>query len=225
MDLLKWIKSLDDLLFELMSWLVFWPLTLLRTLLGPLKMMRYADAQLSLPADEQYSEALSPPVFLLVTLLVSHLASVALGQPDAILESQHGLGTLISDDTEALGVRLAMFSVFPMIFSLFLLVARRSQVNRNSLRLPFYAQCYPAAAFAAALGVAAELQLLGIGPPGTSGLAILSAAVWLTVVEAIWMRKQHGMGRFAAIALAILGLFLAGTIVVITALVLASPPA
>ena len=43
MDFLKWIKSLDELLFELMSWLVVWPVTLVRTLLGPIAMMRYAD--------------------------------------------------------------------------------------------------------------------------------------------------------------------------------------
>jgi hypothetical protein len=219
MDLLKWIKSLDDLLFELMSWLVFWPLTLLRTLIGPLKMMRYADAQLALPEEEQYSEALSPPVFLVATLLVSHLVSVALGQPDEIIESRKGLGALVSDDTTALAVRLALFSAFPLIFSVLLLLVRQRKIDRISLRLPFYAQCYPAAVFAAAMAVAAEIALLGIGPSGASGLATIAAMLWLTVVEARWMRAEQGLGWISACALALCGVLLAGTLVVTVTLV------
>jgi hypothetical protein len=220
MDFLKWIKSLDDLLFELMSWLVFWPLTLVRTLFGPLTMMRYADAQLSLPEEEQYSEALSPPVFLVATLLVSHLVSIALGQPDEIVASRRGLGAMVADDTTALAVRLALFSAFPLIFSVILLVVRQRKIDRVSLRLPFYAQCYPAAVFAAVLAVAGEIILLGIGPPGTGGIVIIAAMLWLTVVEARWMRAVQGLGWISASALALCGLVLAGTLVVTVARVL-----
>lgn len=220
MDFLKWIKSLDDLLFEMMSWLVFWPLTLVRTLFGPLTMMRYADAQLALPEEEQYSEALSPPVFLVVTLLVSHLVSIALGQPDQIVASRSGLGAMVADETTALAVRLALFSAFPLIFSVILLLVRQRKIDRLSLRLPFYAQCYPAAVFAAALAVAAEISLLDFGPPGTSGVAIIAAMLWLTVVEARWMRAEQGLGWISACALALCGLLLAGTLVVTVTLVL-----
>lgn len=214
MDFLKWIKSLDDLLFELMSWLVFWPLTLVRTLLGPLTMMQYADAQLALPEEEQYSEALSPPVFLVATLIVSHLVSIALGQPDEIIQSRSGLGSMVADDTTALGVRLALFSAFPLIFSVIVLLARRQRIDRISLRLPFYAQCYPAAVFAALLGVAAEIRLLGIGPPQASGIETLAAMVWLLVVEARWMRSAHGLGWMSASIFALCGLLLAGALVI-----------
>lgn len=214
MDFLKWIKSLDDLLFELMSWLVFWPLTLMRTLFGPLKMMRYADAQLALPEEEQYSEALSPPVFLVATLLVSHLVSIVLGQPDEIVQSRSGLGAMVTDDTTALAVRLALFSAFPLIFSVILLLVRQRKIDRISLRLPFYAQCYPAAVFAAAIAVAAEIRLLGLGPPGTASIAIIAAMLWLTVVETQWMRAAQGLGWLSAFVLALCGLLLAGTLVV-----------
>lgn len=58
---MKWLNSLDELLYEVMSWLVFYPLTLWRTLLQPIGMMKYADRQLDLPEAEQYTDALSPP--------------------------------------------------------------------------------------------------------------------------------------------------------------------
>lgn len=220
MDFLKWIKSLDDLLFELMSWLVFWPITLVRTLFKPLTMMRYADAQLALPEEEQYSEALSPPVFLVATLLVSHLVSIAMGQPDQIVASRSGLGAMVSDDTTALAVRLALFSAFPLIYSVILLLVRQRKIDRINLRLPFYAQCYPAAVFAAVLAVAGEVSLLRIGPPGTAAIVIIAAMSWLTVVEARWLRAVQGLGWIGAIVLALCGLLLAGTLVVTVARVL-----
>lgn len=62
---MKWLNSLDELLYGVMSWLVFYPLTLWRSLVRPLATMDYADRQLSLPEAEQYADALSPPLFLL----------------------------------------------------------------------------------------------------------------------------------------------------------------
>ncbi len=57
MDFMKWLNSLDEHLFEVVSWLVFLPLTLLRTLVRLMAMMDYADEQLAQPDDEQYAAA------------------------------------------------------------------------------------------------------------------------------------------------------------------------
>lgn len=46
MDFLKLIQSLDELLYEIMSWLVFYPVTLWRTLTKPLTMMTYSETEL-----------------------------------------------------------------------------------------------------------------------------------------------------------------------------------
>jgi len=216
MDLLKWIKSLDDLLFELMSWLVFWPVTLLRTAARPIAMMRYADAQLTRPEEEQYDEALSPPVFLILTLIVVHLAALALGQPDEILANQRGLAKMVDNDTSAVAVRLVLFAAFPLIFAVMLVVSKQRKLNRRSLQLPFYAQCYPAAVFAATLAVAAQIGILKIGPSGLSALLLLAASLWLTVVEAIWLRRVHSFGWPGAVALAVIGMVL-GTATVLAA--------
>ena len=54
---MKWLNSLDEHLFEVVSWLVFLPLTLLRTLVRLMAMMDYADEQLAQPDDEQNAAA------------------------------------------------------------------------------------------------------------------------------------------------------------------------
>lgn len=60
MYFMKWLSSLDELLYEVISWLVFYPLTLWRTCTRPLGMMDYADAQLgALSAVRQPASASS----------------------------------------------------------------------------------------------------------------------------------------------------------------------
>jgi hypothetical protein len=91
MDFMKWINSLDEILYEVMSWLVFFPLTLWRSVTRPLGMMNYADDQLTLSDSEQYAAALSPPLFLALSLLTAHGFSLALEQVDKIVADRNGL--------------------------------------------------------------------------------------------------------------------------------------
>ena len=72
MDFMKIIESLDEALYTVMGWLVFYPLTLWRALVRPLAMMAYADREVSDAPDEQYDDAIRPPLFLFLTLLISH---------------------------------------------------------------------------------------------------------------------------------------------------------
>lgn len=51
MNFVQWLNSLDELLYELMSWFVFFPVTLWKVLRHPLAMMRYAEDQLKLDDD------------------------------------------------------------------------------------------------------------------------------------------------------------------------------
>lgn len=47
LDFMKLLKSLEELLYELVSWLLFYPLTMWRSVVRPLSMMRYADTELA----------------------------------------------------------------------------------------------------------------------------------------------------------------------------------
>ena len=118
MSFMAWLSSLDELLYELMSWILFLPITLWRTLRNPIAMMDYADAQLALPDEKlQYQGTLSPPLFLVLCLLVSHALSLALGESDAIVTSKHGLSGLVSDDTSALLLRIVLFGAFALFMA------------------------------------------------------------------------------------------------------------
>ena len=53
MNFFNLLQSLDELLYEVMSWLVFYPITLWRTLVRPLKMMDYSDVEQGDASDQQ----------------------------------------------------------------------------------------------------------------------------------------------------------------------------
>lgn len=195
MDFMKWLNSIDELLYEVISWLVFYPLTLCRALFRPLSMMGYADRQLELPSEEQYAAALSPPLFLTLTLLLAHLWATAVGETDRLVAARRGLAGMINDDTSALVFRLLIFSIFPLLMSLHFVWRRGLPVDRATLRLPFYAQCYPAAVFALLLSSGSILSGLGGKLALLSGTAVIVLALVLYLaVEARWFALQFGTG-------------------------------
>jgi hypothetical protein len=207
MDFMKWLNSLDELLYEVMSWLVFWPLTLWRTLTRPLAMMDYADAQLELPQEAQYRAALSPPVFLALGLVLSHGVAAALGQADQLVASRHGLGAMITDETSALLLRLVVFAAFPLVMAIRLIRRKGVPVDRDTLRLPFYAQCYPAGAFALFFTLGGTLDQQPWPIAHSIGPALVgSAFLYLLVVETMWFRRRLALGYGAALGNAALGI-------------------
>jgi hypothetical protein len=195
MDFMKWISSLDELLYEVMSWLLFFPLTLWRTLTRPLAMMDYSGRQLALPENEQFSATLSPPLFLALALLVAHGVSAALGQTDAIVADRTGLAAMINDDASALVLRLVIFAAFPLLAAARLVRRLRVPLDRVSLREPFYAQCYPIALFA--LGFSVGVTLLSVGSPSlrVGGTMLICAAfLYYAAVETRWFAAKLGVG-------------------------------
>ena len=192
MNFMQLLKSLDDLLYEVMSWLVFYPVTMWRTLRHPLKMMNYSDAELGDRADEQYTDTLSPPLFLLLSLIISHSIELALVGESPIVRDTHGLAGLISDDTGLLMLRMLMFSVFPLIMAARLVRLLGVGLTRKTLRAPFYSQCYVVAPFMLLLGLGAIL----VGWHDRPALVVTGAAMmvvaplWYGTLQARWF-AQH----------------------------------
>ena len=148
MDFLKLIQSLDELLYEIMSWLIFYPVTLWRTLTKPLTMMTYSEAELGDPAERQYTDTLSPPLFLLLTVALTHAAELSLVGQDQLVIDRTGLGAFVSDDSSLILARVAFFSIFPLIMAARMVRARHVKLDRVPLKPPFYSQCYVTAPFA-----------------------------------------------------------------------------
>ncbi|KLE33847.1 hypothetical protein [Aurantiacibacter luteus] len=204
MDFMKIIQSLEQLLYELMVWLVFYPLTLFKATFHPLRLMDYADDELGDADADRYSDTLSPPIFLAITLGLVHFVEMAGGWN---LETDG----LLADDTNLIAFRLVAFALFPLMLSLRLLRRKRIALDRKSLRLPFYSQCFVAAPFALGIDVATVLSAGGadVGVAlGVAGASIL----WYLGVQTMWFRQNLSQGWVWALGNALRG-FLEATFI------------
>lgn len=187
------LKSLDELLFELVSWLVFFPVTLWRTVRRPLAMMRYAEDELLLPEDKQYITTVSPPVMLILTIVISQAIGLAVVGSNPIVQSRHGLAALVNDNTTLLLLRLTLFALFAVVVAT--RKVRRSGVglDRETLKPAFYAQCYaisPVALLISIGTVSVGHQHAGLQVAGIAALVI--AMVFYGVVQCLWFQRELG---------------------------------
>jgi hypothetical protein len=208
MDFMKWLNSLDELLYEVMSWLLFFPLTLWQAISQPLATMQAVGQQDALPDDQQYVRLLSPPLFLTLGLLLAHGLATALGQTDAIVANRHGLAGLVDDATTALLLRVIVFASFPLFLAARFVRRSGKQLDRKTLKQPFYEQCFPGAIFALGVSVATSLLLSGEAWGRVVGLGLLPATVlYFLSVETRWF-SLHAGGKpawaFASVAVALL---------------------
>ena len=134
MPFLVFLKSFEVLLYEVMSWLVFYPRTLWRSGRHPLRMMERSEHELTLPAPEQFKDVVSPPIFLLLTVVAAHAFEVAVVGNSALIDNGIGLAGMIQDNTSLILFRLVVFASLPMICAVLALIAMRRPVDRNTLQ-------------------------------------------------------------------------------------------
>lgn len=216
MNFLAILKSLDDLLYEVMSWLIFYPVTLWRAVRHPLTMMRYADTELKDAPERQYTDVLSPPQFLLVTLILSHLIELAVIGDSPLVADRHGIAMLISDDTNLIALRMIAFATYPLVMAVRMVRAKKQKLDRDTLKLPFYSQCYAATPLALMTSLAATF--LQCRPQGAqvAGLILLAVAIpWFLSVEIAWFRRELRVGWARAAGHALRGYVEAGTLVLL----------
>lgn len=205
---MKLLKSLEELLYELVSWLIFYPLTMWRSVVRPLSMMRYADIELTERPGDQYDDTLSPPLFLLITLLLSQGVSGALPSiydPGAAAKE-------LGSGSNLLLARGVIFGLFPLCMAVTLLRSKKIRITRASLRPPFFSQCYVAAPFAFVLALGFDFFSMPQEQGVLAGLVTLVVAtVWYAQAQIRWFMRDLGIGAARAI-LAFVGAFLLATI-------------
>jgi hypothetical protein len=199
MNFFNLLQSLDELLYEVMSWLVFYPVTLWRTLVHPLQMMDYSDVEQGDAADQQYTDTLSPPLFLLLSLILVHAAEIALVGNDAVIASKVGLAAFVSNNTDLIILRIVSFSLFPVMLATRMVRGQGLQVNRDTLRAPFYSQCYVAALLAIMLGSAVILIKLADEWALIAGSALaIFGLLWFGFLQTAWFNQHLKCGRLRA---------------------------
>ena len=222
MPFLLFLKSFEDLLYEMMSWMIFYPRTLWRCTRHPLVMMARGERELSRPPEDQFVDVLSPPIFLLLTVLIALAFQVALVGNSKVLDLDSGLASFIQDNTSLILFRIVAFASLPMIASAFALRVLRRPLDRVTLQPMFYAQSFATTPAVFLYSSAATLSRLAAPAADlTAGLILLAATVLYFGVEARWftleMKRGWVLGSLCALAV----FLMSGLVLTVTALLFA----
>jgi hypothetical protein len=208
MDFMKLLRSFEDFLFEATSWLVFYPLTLWRVLTRPLETMAYSDAEQGDAEEGRYDDALTPPLFLLVTVVAMNLIAMAahMPRPPGTGALQHAI---FDSPQNAALFRALIFSLIPLVAAVILLRRQGVRLSRETLRPPFYAQCYLAAPCAVIL-IGGNIIFQRHDIPNVLGLGLMLAGVaWFLTAQTRWFASRLAIGPLKAAGLSVWALVLA----------------
>ena len=193
MNFVQWLNSLDELLYELVGWLVFFPVTLWRIVRHPLATMRYAEEQLLLDPERQYRATVSPPIMLVLTIVLTQGLSLAVDGTNAIVASTRGLAGLVNDNTTLLLLRLVFFGLFALVLASRKVVSSGAALDRDTLKPPFYAQCFAISPFALLIGVGGAMIGHHHALVDAAGLAaIVAALLFYGGVQVLWFSRELG---------------------------------
>lgn len=192
MDFMKILRSFEDFIFEATSWLAFYPLTLWRVVTRPLTWMAYSDSEQSDEGEARYDRALSPPLLLLITVvLLNAIGTATHSVPNTTSQVVAAMNS--TPENQAL-TRALVFSLLPLVAAIVMLRARGEALSREALRAPFYAQCYLAAPSAVILNAGLFIfahddlsDLLG-------GAVMAIGGVWFLVTQTRWFSAKLMVG-------------------------------
>ena len=202
MDLLKILRSFEEFLFEAVSWLVFYPLTLWRILRGPLAAMDYSDREQSDSEEHRYDDALSPPLFLLATIVLANLISLALHVPPPP-EVSTVTRTLLASQQNLILFRSLAFSLIPLVAAVTLLRHEKKRISRETLRPPFSAQCYLAALCAAFVSVGGTIFQRPDLPNAVGAAIMIGGTCWFLFVQSRWFARRLGISVVKGVGVAV----------------------
>lgn len=204
------LKSIEELLYEVMTWLVFYPRTLWRVIRHPLTMIDYSNLEQSDKPDEQYTDTLSPPLFLMLTILLAHGLELAFARTVEVPTGT--LGKLFASSEEMLLLyRSVIFSIYPLMFAVALLKRSDQALDRNTLRQPFFSQCYLGALLALLFSIVSFLVRAKPVEAQVASVVVLALTIILYLaLQAAWLRRHLAIERVRATWVAI-GTFLKAT--------------
>jgi len=219
---LIFLKSFEVLLYEVMSWLVFYPRTMWRSIRHPLRLMERTEDELKLAPAEQFRDVVSPPIFLLLTVVAANGIEVAVVGNNRLIDEGIGLATMINDNTSLILFRLVAFATLPVISGVFALAAMRRPVDRETLQPVFYGQCFVTTPVVLLFSIGATLTRLPQAAANLpAGVLFVAASLFFIAVEAAWFAWESNRSKAVGIAWAIAAfamcLLALGTIIVLFA--------
>ena len=183
MDLMRILRSLEEFLYELVGWLVFYPRTLWRIMRNPPSAARYALRELAKPPENQFSGSISPVLMLILSVVLAHAIELVSGQEMPKIANPVGQ-RLLGTEQGLLITRSVVFSGYALLAALVTLRRQHQLVTRDTLRAPFAVQAFLISPLVVMLAIATMLVRLDAPSDQVAGVFLfVLALVWY-----VWAR-------------------------------------
>ena len=183
MDFIRILQSLEEFLYEVMSWLVFFPRTLWRTIRHPVAVAVYTTHQLKRERPRQFTEMVSPALMLILALVLAH--GVELVSPTGMAKVSSVLGKeLFGSEQSMIATRSVMHCIYALFGALGMLYWQRTRVDRDTLRPPFYIHCYLVAVFALGMAIGSTMSFNLKEPWNLLGIPVYAVmSIWYVAAQ------------------------------------------
>lgn len=218
MDLFNLPKLIEQGVYDVMMWILFFPLTVLRMIVSPRRTLAYVREQSGQDPATSFSNAMRPALFLAIAIIIGTF--VAPDDLDALRRTTTSdLGKAVySSWTSMTAFSMIALCLVPLVGALLLDLLTPGEVSRETLRTPFEQQCYIGAPSALVLSF-----LFGASPIGlTARIALaVAAAVWVVAAEYLFFRDNSQLRPIVCLLLAFATL-LGGLVLIVLAALLVS---
>lgn len=213
MDLMRILRSLEEFLYELVGWMVFYPRTFWRILRHPAAIARYTQQELTGDPEHQFTDTISPVLMLILSVVLAHALEMASRLPLPNVDSP--VGTLLFGSEQGLLLtRCVVFCAFALVAALVTLRQQRAVVTRETLRSPFSVQAFLVSPFVVLLTIGELLvRTQKAGSVGIGALICAFALAWYVWARASAYRALVGGGWWKALALVCAGVLVTALIV------------
>ena len=224
MDFLKILKSFEEFVYEALLWFILLPKTLGRILWSPRRMCDVVAVELAVEDEKRFSGTMSPPLLLILCVLIAHFVDLAV-RPQEAGASGSLAGELFESEQNLLLYRTMAFGLWALAGSAFLLLRSGVAITRESLRAPFYEQCYLVSPFALAVSIGTSVLLAGPGREAVASMVVVLAALWFLLAQLAWVRHRTRLGVVRSAVAAVIILLLGSAANFAVGLALAGVPA
>ncbi len=137
MDIVKLIQSLQELVFEIVVWILLLPKTLFRALVRPDQMVKYVNSELGKEPEKQFDDYVPPVLFFLLLAVIPAAFYTWTGQGTS--EDGGLLSQLTENNVLASAITT---SISLLIYLVWIEGLNKRPLRRSGLRRLFFIQCY-----------------------------------------------------------------------------------
>jgi hypothetical protein len=137
MDFVKLIQSLQELVFEIVVWVLLLPKTFFRALLRPDLMVKYVNSEFQKEPEKQFDDFVPPVLFYLMLAVVPAAFYTWTGQGAT---EEGDLPFQLTENNVLTSVLTTLISL--LIYLVWIEGLNKRPLRRSGLRRLFFIQCY-----------------------------------------------------------------------------------